>query len=294
MVKQKREKLKPGDTLGVCAPSGSFDPELFEQGLGVMRSMGFQVHVPRNLGRRKRYLAGSDSHRARMLEALFLDENIHGIICARGGFGAMRTLPHIDYELVKNNTKPFVGFSDASALLSVLEERCFCPVFHGPVVTSLARASRRTADSLFSALTGCVEAFPVKRGRSLLPGSAAGIVSGGNLATLCHLTGTAFQPDFKNKIVFLEDVGEAPYKIDRMLCHMKMAGVFSGVKGVVAGSFEGCGSFEMIDDILSEVFEDLDVPLLAGLDAGHGEHNLCLPLGGRAELNADSHALRFV
>jgi len=293
MVEEKREKLKPGDTIGVCAPSGSFDCELFEQGLGVIRDMGFQVHVPRDLGRRKRYLAGNDRHRAGMLEALFLDENIHGIICARGGFGAMRTLPYIDYGLVKKNTKPFVGFSDASALLSVLEERCSCAVFHGPVVTSLARASRRTADSLFDALTGCVEAFPVKSGRVLLPGRAAGIVSGGNLATLCHLTGTAFQPDFNKKILFLEDVGEVPYKIDRMLSHMKMAGVFSGVKGVVAGSFEGCGSRGMIDEIISEVFDDLEVPVLAGLDAGHGEHNLCLPLGGRAELNADDHSLRF-
>ncbi|MEA1968947.1 MAG: LD-carboxypeptidase, partial [Thermodesulfobacteriota bacterium] len=285
--------LKPGDTIGVCAPSGSFDMEKFEQGVEVIRNMGFVVHVPKGLDKKKRYLAGSDKHRAKVLNNLFFDDNINGIICARGGFGALRILPFIDYSVIKKCPKPFVGFSDASALLSVFEKRCMLKVFHGPVVTSLADSSNETVDSLFKVLTSSPSNLLLQNGRTICPGDATGIFSGGNLATICHLTGTDFQPDFNGKILFLEDVGEAPYKIDRMLYHMKMAGVFDGVKGVVAGSFHGCGDGNMIDEILEEAFDEFQIPILAGLDAGHGEHNFSLPLGAGIELDADNHSLLF-
>ncbi len=304
--------LQPGDTIGICAPSGSFDRSVFEMGLNTIRDMGFRVYIPRGIYLKKRYLAGDDINRAEIINQLFKDEKVKGILCARGGFGAMRVLPFLDYEVIRKHPKIFVGFSDVTAILVTLVQKCFFPVFHGPVVTSLACASRETLSSFFNILTSSplslssfcsdssllsgVSILPgggvlLKSGMSICKGSATGILSGGNLATLSSLTGTAFQPDFKGCIFFLEDIGEPPYKIDRMLTQMKMAGVFNGIKGVMAGTFENCGNTDMIFNILDEIFNDFHIPVMAGIMAGHGRVNFTLPFGIDITMDADEHIL---
>ncbi len=158
---------------------------------------------------------------------------------------------------------------------------------HGPNLVSLARAGQKTLDGFYQTVTGQLKQINIKQGQSLVGGTAVGPLVGGNLATLSHMVGTRFTPDFDGGILFIEDVGEAAYKIDRMLSQMKMAGCFERVRGVVTGSFEACANPEYIPDIIKEVFQDIAIPILMGLAAGHGKVNLSLSMGETVRLDAD-------
>ncbi|SMC41677.1 muramoyltetrapeptide carboxypeptidase [Desulfocicer vacuolatum DSM 3385] len=286
--------LLPGDTIGVCALSGSFDPDIFARGVKVLEQMGFKVHVPQELFASKRYLAGDDEHRADIFHGLVSRKGIKAIMCARGGFGAMRVLPFLDFDKLRECSRPLVGFSDVTAALVTLGQRVNFPVIHGPVVTSLATAAPATRQSLFGVLTTPWHGlFPValKNGITLTPGSAQGFFYGGNLATLCHLCGTPFQPDLAATILFLEEINEPPYKVDRMLTQMALAGFFRGVKGVVLGQFQNCGDEKIVHEICHEHLGHL--PLLAGMPSGHHAVNLSLPMGVPVLMDADKHCLSW-
>ena len=287
-------RLKPGDKIGIVAPAGPYDPESFLRGIHLWEAAGFEVHVPENLLDARGYLAGTDGHRADFVNRLFADKTINAIVCARGGYGSLRILQLMDYDVISRSPKIFVGFSDITALLTVFFDRCGLVTFHGPVVTSLADAGEISQQSLWQAVSSDrAPEIQVPEGITVSPGSGSGIIGGGNLNTLCHLVGTPFAPSFANKILFLEDRAEAPYKIDRMLMQMKLADCFHGLAGIVLGSFEDCGPPEDILKIIKDTFADYQVPILAGLDAGHGSHNLTLPMGIEAALDADRHLLTY-
>ncbi len=288
--------LKHGDTIGICAPSGSFDNNLFDKGLEVIREMGFNPSVPEDIYQTKRYLAGNDLLRAEVMNSFFADKNVKGIMCARGGFGAIRILDLLDWKIIQNNPKLFIGFSDITALLVTLVKLPLMKVIHGPNIISLAKAEQKTKDSLYELLTigsTSVSELSVDTPVIINKGSSKGKLAGGNLATLNHLVGTIYQPEFKDCILFIEDTGEAPYKIDRMLTQMKMAGCFKGIKGVVAGSFNDCENLEMVQEIIKEIFEEYNVPILAGLESGHGRINLSLPLGVDVKLTTDKPGVEW-
>jgi len=287
-------RLKPGDRVGIVAPAGPFDQDVFWQGAHILEEMGFEVYVPEGLLDARAYLAGSDAHRAEMVNQLFADKSIDAIICARGGYGSLRILRLLDYDTIAKNPKVFTGFSDITALLTAFFDRCGLVTFHGPVVTSLADAHELTIRSLFQTVTsdGKLE-IEAPNGIALQPGTASGILGGGNLATLCHLVGTPFAPSFSGKILFLEDRAEPPYKIDRMLMQMQLAGCFEGIAGIVLGSFEDCGSVEDIYRIIKDIYNDTRVPILSGLDSGHGSLNLTLPMGIEATLDTDRQVLSY-
>ena len=287
-------RLKPGGKIGIAAPAGPFDRELFFRGARIFEEMGFEVHVPEGLLDARGFLAGTDKHRAEIVNQLFADRSVEAIVCARGGYGSLRILPLLDYDTIARNPKIFIGFSDITALLTVLFDRCGLATFHGPVVTSLADANEITKQSLIQSVSSDHRLkVEVPKGVTVKPGSGAGILCGGNLTTLCHLVGTPFAPSFANKILFLEDRAEAPYRIDRMLMQMKLAECFQGLAGIVLGSFEDCGPIEDIINIIKEIFADCLIPIMAGLDAGHGNHNLTLPMGIEATLDADRHMLAY-
>jgi muramoyltetrapeptide carboxypeptidase len=280
--------------IGVVAPASPFDSEAFEQGLARLKAMGFGIHLPQRLFEWQGYLAGSDRQRAGMVNALFGDDDIQGIVCARGGFGSMKILPHLDYDLIRMSPKVFVGCSDISALMAVLVQKCRLVCFHGPMVTSLAEKGIGNAEALFSAIgTGEPIMIQAARPLSLRSGRVTAPVVGGNLTTLCHLVGTPFAPDWMGRILLLEDRGEAPYRIDRMLTQMKYAGCFRGLAGLALGSFIDCGSAKEISRIVTELFAGEDFPILAGLDVGHSKANRTVALGLVATLDADAGNLCF-
>jgi len=287
-------RLSPGDTMGIVAPAGPFDPDTFARGIRSLQDLGFKVFTPPGLLEANAYLAGSDQHRAHFINQLFADKRIDAIICARGGYGSVRILPLLDYPTIAANPKVFIGFSDITVLLNVLADRCGLATFHGPVVTSLADASAATSHSLLQAVSSDTKLeIPGVGGITIKAGTGTGMVCGGNLTTLCHLVGTPFAPNFTDKILFLEDRGEAPYRIDRMLVHMKLAGCFDNLAGLALGSFEECGAIDDLYNIVAETFQEKTFPIFAGLDVGHGKNNLTLPFGIEATLDADGHSLSY-
>ncbi len=287
-------RLKPGDTIGIVAPAGPFDPERFMKGKAVLESMGFQTFFDEGIFQKHGFLAGTDTQRADQVNRLFADPNVQAIFCARGGYGSLRILPFLDFETIQKHPKIFLGFSDISALLSVLYDQCGLVTFHGPVVTTLANATEKTLTAMKAALTSPkeLELIP-KDGRAIKPGGCSGILAGGNLTTLCHLVGTSYAPNFKGKILLFEDVGEMPYRIDRMLTQMKLAGCFNGIAGLILGAFKECGHLNETVETFNNIFEDADIPILAGFDMGHGEHNLTIPMGLDATLDTDKQRLLF-
>ena len=287
-------RLKPGDTIGIVAPAGPFDPKKFMKGKSVLESMGFQTFFDDGIFQKHGFLAGTDIQRADQINRLFADPTVQAIVCARGGYGSMRILSLLDFETIQTHPKIFLGFSDISALLSVLYDRCSLVTFHGPVVTTLAKATEKTIMAMKTVLTSDapLELTP-ENGKVIKPGVCSGLVAGGNLTTLCHLVGTPYTPNFKGKILLIEDVDEMPYRIDRMLTQMKLAGCFNEIAGLILGGFKECGYLNEVVEIFSNIFEDADIPILTGFEVGHGEHNLTIPMGLGATLDTESKKLLF-
>jgi len=287
-------KLEPGDTIGIAAPASPFNLKKFKSGVSVLESMGFKTFCPEGIFNKNGYLAGGDENRAAVLNDLFSDIRIKAIVCARGGFGSMRILSLLDYDIICKNPKIIAGYSDVSALLSFLYEKCRLVTFHGPMVTTLSEASKRTRMAMFSTLTNRSD-FEIKlrKGVSLKTGITSGTLLGGNLATLCHLTGTSCLPSYRGHILFIEEKGEALYRIDRMLTQMKLAGCFNGLAGLLLGSFTDCGPAKEIYKVVIGVFGEMDIPVLAGFDGGHGKENITIPLGIKTTLDAGRKIISF-
>jgi muramoyltetrapeptide carboxypeptidase len=287
--------LKAGDTIGIVAPSSPFDRDKLETGCAVLHAMGFKTRLARGLFESNGHLAGDDLLRADQLVRTFQDDAVQAVMCARGGFGALRILEQLDYAGIATHPKPFVGFSDATALHRALFQQIGLVTFHGPVVCSLATADEATRNALQAALC---RPGPLRLSAAdpltLHGGVAQGIVLGGNLATLCHLSGTAFAGGFEGAILFIEDTNEAPYRIDRMLTQMKMTGVLNKIAGVAIGYFSGCGASPEIHAVMADCFDDLGIPVAAGFPVGHAERNLTFPLGLTARLDADKGELCYL
>jgi muramoyltetrapeptide carboxypeptidase len=283
------EPLKHGDTIGIAAPAATFNLDKLNKGISVLTEMGFHVEIPRGIFERKRYLAGNDIQRAQIFESLLRRDDIHAIICARGGFGSLRMLPYLNIPQTKIIPKRIIGFSDITPILNLFAFNYGWITFHGPVITMLADADNQTIESVYKALT---ETFPAHMPDSgsvhvLSKGKnqdVEGRLWGGNLTTLCHTIGTPYSINCSEGILFLEDIGEAPYRIDRMLTHMRLSGYFECVKGVLLGTFKDCGEKEMIHEILLECFGD-EIPVYANYKCGHDLPNYTFPVGSRVKLS---------
>jgi muramoyltetrapeptide carboxypeptidase len=286
--------LVSGDLIGVAAPASPFNRSRFENGVMVLQSMGYQVYLPEGLYERDGYLAGPDRHRADVLGHLLTNPDIKGVVCARGGFGSMKMLPHLDFEKIALSPKVFVGFSDITALLTTLVHRCGWVVFHGPTITALGEADRESIDGLKQAISGRDPvALLAQDGRVLHSGQASGPLLAGNLTTLCHMVGTPFMPSLEGAILLIEDRGEPVYRVDRMLTQLKMAGCFKRLAGLALGSFSECGATAQIENLVSKIFSDTQIPILSGFGVGHDPRNLTVPLGLNASLNTRDRSLRL-
>lgn len=288
-------RLSAGDTLGIAAPAGPFNRAQFEQGMHVLKDMGFRLQIPDGIYRRNGFLAGSDPERADIVNHLFADPEVRGIVCARGGYGATRLEPYLDWEVIQAHPKVFVGFSDITVLHHLMVSRGRITTFHGPMATTLGPAAEDTRRSFLEALTAAAPiVIAAEPARVIRPGEGRGPVAGGNLTMLCHLLGTPLQPKFKGHLLFLEEVNEAPYRIDRMLVQMRLAGCFRELAGLFWGDFVDCGQAQSIAEIICAHFKESPYPVVTGFPIGHGRVNLTLPLGLEAVLTTDPAQLRFV
>lgn len=286
--------LQPGDTIGVAAPGGVVEASSIADAVARIEAHDYRVRLPAGLFARERYLAGDDRQRAAELTTLFQSPTVAAVWCARGGYGAMRVLPYLDFDIIRANPKPLIGFSDVTALLSAFYDRCGMPGIHGPVLTTLTSVSEEDHARLFGLLEDSIPpAYFFVAGTVVFPGAATGVVTGGNLATLCHLVGTPYMPNFSGCILLLEDINEPLYKIDRMVTQMSMAGAFDDVAGLVLGDFENCGAYENVVAVFAERFAGMEIPMVAGAPFGHGTRNCAFPVGLTATLDAERMALLF-
>jgi len=275
--------VQPGDAVAIVAPSGPFPADRYERGRAVLEARGLRVREylpPRPQG----YLAGSDEERLAGLHAAFADPEVRAVFAARGGYGAMRLLPRLDVAALARSRKALVGFSDVTALHLALQAAGAASV-HGPVVTRLGEEPPDALDRLFSLLAGT--APPPLPGRTLVPGVAEGPLIGGNLSVLSRLVGTRWLPALDGAILLLEDVGERPYRLDRMWTHLRLAGLLDRVAGVVLGDFTGCddpGAGVEARQLMASFVAELGRPAIDGFPIGHGDVHLAVPLGVRARI----------
>lgn len=293
----KPRPLKPGDAIGLVAPASPLKCDLYlQRGIKRLKAWGFQVVLYRPLKSGEGYLAGSDEERLAELQAMFASPRIKAIICLRGGYGSLRLLPHLDYDLIRAHPKIFLGYSDITALHLALIQRAGLVTFHGPMIYPELGGDLTpyTEASLLSMLTGspCFSTLYSLPGKALTitPGQARGRLIGGNLSLLVATLGTPFEIDTRGAVLFWEEVDEPPYRVDRMLTQLLLAGKLAAAAGMVIGECAGCGDLE---ELLRERLAPLGIPCLYGLPCGHGIDVATLPLGVPATLDASEGYLRI-
>ncbi|WP_422736186.1 S66 peptidase family protein [Micromonospora sp. WMMD729] len=291
--------LRPGDTVLLVSPSGPTSPERVARGVELLTGWGLRPIPAPNAYARHGYLAGTDDLRAADLNAAFADPAIRGVICTRGGYGAQRIVDAIDMAAVRRDPKVVAGFSDITALQLALWRGARLAGVHGPgAAWRDERTPLRSAESLHAALMTTepvtVEAVPTEETFDVrVPGRATGTLLGGNLCLIAASIGTPDLPDLTGAVLLIEDVQEPPYKVDRMLTHLRRAGALDGLAGVAVGQFTDCGDGwdTTIVDVLTERLGDLGVPVLGGLPIGHGQDQLTVPVGTEALLDTETNTL---
>lgn len=276
-----------GSRLAVVAPAGPFDAEAFRKGVTWLEQRYEIVHSP-EIFSKAGYFAGSDSRRLEELNQAIADPSIDAILCARGGFGATRILPGLDQKAIASANKAIVGFSDITALHAIWNASGVRSV-HAPMVAALGSASELVRDRWIAAVEQVPEnlEYDLERIDANCESNAAGVLMGGNLAVLGSLNGTPYAPDLDGKILFLEDVGERPYRVDRMLTTLDQSGWFDQIAGLVLGAFtEGDPGADgvSIHDVFLARFATADFPVLTGLSAGHIPENEALVFGAEARI----------
>lgn len=275
----------------MIAPASPFDRGRFDKGVRVLEELGFRVAWRPDVFTSNGYLAGDDERRAQELTEAFADPDARGIVCARGGYGTPRLLAKLDFAALVKTPKVFVGFSDVTALLLAFH-RAGMVTFHGPMTTGRMAETGLSKEDVESFVKTVGEAKPAGiagEGRTLVAGDAEGPLVGGNLALVAALCGTPWSAAAKGAILFLEDVGERPYRIDRMLMQLELGGVLADCAGIAFGRFSGCENpadpSQRVDDVLAMAAKRAGKPCIAGLPFGHDGENRTLPVGARARLS---------
>ncbi len=302
----KPKPLKPNSQIALVAPAGPVTDNQLVSTQDTLLKMGFKTQFTQRILNRKGYLAGNDSERLDDLHEAFTNQNIDAILCIRGGYGSARIIDKINYQLIKQNPKIFIGFSDITALLNSIWQKTGLITFHGVVGTS--DFSEYTTKQFHHAFNGYLSDDKQLTSNDgaldfLCPGTVNGRLVGGNLAIVNSLIGTGFDIDFTDKIVFIEDVAEAPYKIDRMLTQLLLAGKLQKAAGLILGKFKGCD----IDNVeitsknslsLNEVFIDrlanLNIPIIKNFSFGHVKNQAIFPVGAKVEINSKSKSLKLL
>ncbi|MFD5425167.1 LD-carboxypeptidase [Streptomyces sp. NPDC127084] len=294
-------RLRPGDRVAIVAPSGPVPADRLDKGLAILRGWDLEpVVLPHVLDEHPRlsYLAGADAARARDLQDAWCDPSVSAVICARGGYGAQRIADLLDWDAVREaGPKVFVGYSDVTALHEAFALRAGFVTLHGPMAAALTfLEDRDTQESLHATLFApeTVRTLGLGSARPLVPGRARGTTLGGCLSLLATGIGTPHTwPSADGGLLLMEDTGEEPYRLDRVLTQLLRSGWLDGVSGIALGSWAGCGPYEQLRRVFVDRLGGLGVPVVEELGFGHGAPALTIPLGVPAVLDADSGSLEL-
>jgi muramoyltetrapeptide carboxypeptidase len=311
----KPKRLKMGSTIGITAPASPLnEDEQVRAAIDTVRSLGFEVKEGHHLYDRWGYLAGSDRNRAADLNAMFADDQVDGIITLGGGYGAPRILPYLDYDLIQRNPKVLMGYSDITSLLNGIYHKTGLVTFHGPIANqsftpyTLEEFKKVVMEGESDVLLGNPPTFDAAEGKverknrvtRMGGGKVQGRLVGGNLSLMATLCGTPYAPNFSDSILVLEDVGEATYRLDRMLTQLWLTGSLQQVAGIAFGKFTDCktsGSWAKqltVEEIITTRCREMGIPAVRGLMIGHVEDMTTLPIGCMAELDVDAGMLRLM
>lgn len=296
------KKLNKGDTIGIIAPSSPYRP-LCKESLNyeldnikkTIENFGYKVKMGSTCYLSyKGYLAGTDEDRVKDIETMFDDKNIDAILCLKGGYGTPRILDKINYDIIKNNPKIFIGYSDITALHIAFNQICNLVTFHGIMAATVSNWDEFTYNSFIDILD-MKENLELKNPEdeelyTLVKGSANGIIIGGNLSLIASTIGTSYEINVKDKILFIEEIGESIYKIDRMLTQLELSGKFNDCKGIIFGDFEDCNKereedYDLYDLLLNKI-KKYNKPCIYNLQSGHCKPMISMPLGVNCELDA--------
>ncbi len=287
-------KLGPGSTIALVAPAGTFDTEQCEEGARILRAAGFTLVPGKHAFKRRGYLAGADRERLVDLTEALTNPAIEAVICIRGGYGSGRLLPLIDFQSLPAAPKLFLGHSDITFLHLGLAARAGWTTFHGPNLIGMSAGENKT-QTVLDLLCG-KSSFHWTLGpeQVLKPGRVEGPVFGGNLSCLTRLIGTPYMPDTAGALLLIEDCGEALYRLDRMMNHLRLASVLQRLGAILLGDFDRCGREEEIYAMLLEHVSDCSFPVVCGLPFGHGARNDVIPLGAPFLLDTNERVLAIL
>ncbi|BCB03704.1 S66 peptidase family protein [Bacillus sp. KH172YL63] len=296
----KPSKLRKGDTVGVIAPASPPKAEPLQKGVDFLEELGLKVKVGASVYKTFGYLAGKDQDRIDDIHTMFSDPEVKAIICACGGYGTGRIAAGLDYHLIRNNPKIFWGYSDITFLHTAIHQQTGLVTFHGPMLSSdiglkdVHDETKGSFQQLFH--TGeLAYSFEGSKLVTVVEGKAEGEVIGGNLTLLSSTLGTPYEVDTKGKILFIEDIDEEPYKVDRMLNQLKMADKFSEAAGLIIGDFKNCEPKKRedslsLEDVLNEYITCEGKPVMKGFHIGHSSPSIVIPIGSRARMNTSDHS----
>ncbi|MCS6886557.1 MAG: LD-carboxypeptidase [Acidobacteriota bacterium] len=287
----KPQTLLPGDTIAVVAPASNVKRESLEAGVAELKRRGFNAKYREDIFALERYTAGSVRRRVDELHGYFADPEVKAIIAARGGFGSIQLLEHLDWDVIASNPKIFCGYSDISTLSIALYQKCSLVTFHGPMVAKDFATENYDWRSFMKALTRPIPVGQYEPGNVevLCEGRARGRLLGGCLPMVTSLIGTDWELDTDNCILFLEDTAAKPYQIERNLQQLRLAGKLDKVRGIIFGEMTDCIQHPRqgyrLQEMLKDVTSDLGIPVLFGLRSGHSDKNMTIPLGVEASLD---------
>lgn len=308
MALQKPKKLNKKDVIGIISPASSPDEQSrVQKGVKYLESLGYRVKVGANVGKNHGYLAGTDQQRVDDIHSMFKDKNIKAIFTLRGGYGGFRLLDKIDYRIVKNNPKIFVGYSEITSLQMAFFEKAGLMTFAGPMVAVdfYDEVSPYTNEFFWATITSNKKLGKIKFPENqklpfLKKGLASGRLIGGNLAVFAALLGTPYFPNLTGKILMIEDIGELPYRVDRMLNQLRLSGTFKKVKGIILGRFVDCHEHDpnkktlTLGEVIADYIGTLKIPSIYTFPHGHIKDFVTIPFGLKVNLNATKGSVEFM
>jgi muramoyltetrapeptide carboxypeptidase len=302
----KPSALKPNATIGIVSPSSWLKEPDLKTAVSVFENKGYKLFLGESVFLKEFTYAGTPQERADDINNMFANPDIDAIICTRGGYGANRVLPLLDYDLIKANPKIFVGFSDITAFLTSITQKTGLVTFHGPMLSSFKKGVLEFNFDLMENILVGSESVTIQSPSELpacilKPGKAKGLLWGGNMCLLINRLGTPDQLNTDGLILFIEDIDEYLYAFDRMLVHMKKAGMFKNIKGLIIGELVDMKDYDdpfgkSTDEIVMDVCGDLDIPIISNFPCGHGIYQATLPISIPVQLdaNSDSPSLTFL